>query len=133
MEALINASSLLDFLLEYKETIAQLSVDDKVKLSNGALLVGTTCDVLGMNIEANYSLTWVLNKARTNTSLVADSLNTFAKRSVAEALSDVFSVKTGIEQYVAGCTEDQRKEFASKLRELAKEYNSFVTACLAIS
>jgi hypothetical protein len=133
MEALMNATSLLDFLLEYKETIAQLSLDDKVKLSHGVLLVGTTCHILGLNIDAKYRLDEVLTKARSNADLVADSLNTFTKRNVAEALSDVFSVKTNIEQYVAGCTEDQRKEFASKLRELAKAYNSFVTACLAIS
>lgn len=132
MDALINATALLDFLMEYKSTIKQLTADERVKLCNGVLLVGTACDVLGMNIQDNFKLTESLEKARANAPLVADSLNTFVKRSAADALSDVFGVKTNIEQYISNCTEEQRMNFADNLRARARAYNSFVTACLAM-
>jgi hypothetical protein len=132
MDALTNASALLDFLMEYKTTIKMLNSEKRVKLCNGILLVGIACDVIGMNIQSRYKLSEVLEKYRANAPLVADSLNTFVKRDVADTLSDVFSVKTNIEQYVGDCTEEQRMAFAEDLRLVAKAYNSFVTACLAM-
>jgi hypothetical protein len=56
MDALTNASALLDFLMEYKTTIKMLNSEKRVKLCNGILLVGIACDVIGMNIQSRYKM-----------------------------------------------------------------------------
>ena len=131
MEALINASAMLDFLMDYKETILALPQDSRTKLCSGVLVVGTACQILGCNLEFGYDSAPVLEKTRGNAHVIADGLATFMKRSAADAMSDVFGVKTNIEQYISTCSSQQTQELATKFQDLGKAYQAFLTGCLA--